>query len=255
MSLELIKKIREATGAGIQDVKKALDEASGDENKAVEILRKSGQKIAAKKAERSTNEGVIAIAREGSKIAVAALACETDFVARNDNFIAAADSFAKKLLAEGEAGFKDWAEEEIKKDLIVKIGENINLTDFAVFEGEVMDSYLHSNNKIASVVILEGGTEEQAREVAMHVAAMSPSYLKPEDVPAQEIDKEKEIYKEQLSKEGKPAEMMEKILEGKVQKFYTEVCLIKQPFIKDDKMSVEKFLGEVKIKEFRRFSL
>jgi len=255
MSLELIKKIREATGAGIQDVKKALDEASGDENKAVEILRKSGQKIAAKKAERSTNEGVIAIAREGSKIAVAALACETDFVARNDNFIAAADSFAKKLLVEGEAGFKDWAEEEIKKDLIVKIGENINLTDFAVFEGEVMDSYLHSNNKIASVVILEGGTEEQAREVAMHVAAMSPSYLKPEDVPAQEIDKEKEIYKEQLSKEGKPAEMMEKILEGKVQKFYTEVCLIKQPFIKDDKMSVEKFLGEVKIKEFRRFSL
>src|SRR3989344_3724702 len=255
MSLETIKKLREGTGAGMVDIKKALDEAGGDETKAVEILRKAGQKIAAKKAERSTNEGVIALAQKGGRVAVVALACETDFVARNENFITAASDFARKLLEIGKDGFKAWAEAEISNNLIVKIGENIQLNDFDVIEGPVLGFYLHANKKVAAVVVLSDGTEEQAREAAMHVAAMDPTYLKPADVPEEVLNKEQEIYKEQLVKEGKPEEMAEKILAGKLQKFYTEVCLLKQPYIKDDKMSVEQFLERAEIKEFKRFSL
>ncbi len=259
MSLEIIKKLRDETGAGIGDIKKALDEAGGDETGAVEILRKSGQKIAAKKAERSTNEGLVAMHQEGNKIAVVALACETDFVARNENFISAVDIFSKKLLEVGKDEFAKWAEAEIQNNLIVKIGENIKLGGFDIIEsssaGEIIGSYLHANNKIASVVVLTGGDEEKAKDVAMHVAAMNPTYLKPEDVPADVLEKEKEIYREQLKKEDKPEEMLEKILEGKVQKFYAEVCLIKQQYIKDDKLTIEKYLGEAKVERFIRISL
>ena len=255
MSLEIIKKLRDETGAGMVDIKNALEEAGGSEAKAVEILRKSGQKIAAKKSGRSTAEGVIAIERSGQRIAAVVLACETDFVARNENFVRAARDFAKKLLNTPAADFKSWAEAEIQNNLIVKIGENIQLKEFVVIQGEVLGSYLHSNSKAAAVVVLEGGDEAKAKEAAMQAVAMNPSYLGPEDVPAEILEKEKEIYREQLKKEGKPKEMIEKILTGKIQKFYAEVCLVKQPYIKDDKINVEKFLGGAKIKEFRRFSL
>lgn len=254
-STELIKKLREITGAGIVDIKNALEAAGGSEEKAVEILRKSGQKIAAKKAERSTKEGVIAMERSGAKIAMVVLACETDFVARNENFIQSARDFAKKLLSTESADFKSWATAEIQNNLIVKIGENIQLKEFAVIQGEVLGGYLHANRKVAAVVVLSAGDEIKAKEAAMQVVAMNPSYSSPEDVPAEILEKEKEIYREQLKKEGKPEEMIEKILTGKIQKFYAEVCLVKQPYIKDDKISVEKFLGEAKVKEFKRFAL
>lgn len=261
MSLEIIKKLRDQTGAGIVDIKKALDEAGNDETKAVEILRKSGQKIAAKKAERSTNEGLVALLKEGNRAGIVALACETDFVARNENFIAAVNQFAKRLLEKGKDGFDKWAAEEIQNNLIVKIGENIKLGAYDIVESglagenEIMGCYLHANNKIAAVVVLENGDEFKAKEVAMHVAAMDPLYLKPEEIPAEILEKEKEIYREQLKKEGKPAEMLEKILAGKLQKFYAEVCLLKQPYIKDDKLSIEKYLDGAEIKKFVRISL
>lgn len=255
ISLDLIKKVREVTGAGINDVKKALDESGGEEQKAVEILRKQGQKIAAKKADRSTNEGLISIKKEGSKIAVVELFCETDFVARNKDFIKASDEFVQKLLALGKEKFMTWAQDKIQNDLIVKIGENIQLGKFDIIEGQILGSYLHSNKKIAAVVVLAAGDEELAKEVAMQVTAMNPKYLKPEDVPAEEIEKEKEIYREQLKNEGKPEDIVEKILEGKLQKFYTELCLLKQPYIKDDKMSIEKLLQGAEVKQFKRFSL
>lgn len=255
ITIELIKKVREATGAGVNDVKKALDEAAGDEQKAVEILRKQGQKIAAKKSERSVKEGVIALRKAGKKIAAVELYCETDFVAGNENFINAAQDFAQKLLTVSREEFSGWALGIIQNDLIVKIGENIQLGRFEVIEGEILGSYLHANNKIAAIVELANGSEELAKEVAMHVAAMNPKYLEPLNVPAEIVEKEKEIYGEQLRNEGKPAEMMEKILIGKLQKFYSEVCLLKQPYIKDDKISVEKFLGDAKIIRFVRYSL
>ena len=261
ISMELIKKVREATGAGVNDVKKALDEVGGDEEKAIEYLRKQGQKIAAKKADRSTNEGVIAVKQEGNKIALVELYCETDFVARNDDFLKSSEEFVSKLLEVGKEEFATWAKDEVQNNLIVKIGENIQLGKFEIIEsssageGEVLGIYLHSNKKIASVVNLSGGTEELAKEVAMHVTAMNPSYLKAEDVPTEKIEKEKEIYREQLKAEGKPEEMIKKILEGKLKKYYTEVCLLNQPFVKDDKISVEKLLNGVEVKQFVRFSL
>lgn len=255
ISMELVKKVREATGAGVNDIKKALDEAMGDEQKAVEILRKQGLKLAAKKADRSLKEGVIALKKGDKRIAVVELDCETDFVARNQDFLTSAGEFAQKLLEIGQETFASWAQEKIQHELIVKIGENIQLGKYEIIEGEILGSYLHPNNKIAAVAELLGGTEELAKEAAMQVAAMNPQYLKPEDVPQEVIDKEKEIYRAQLLAEGKPEAMLEKIMEGKLQKFYGEVCLLKQPYIKDDKISVEKFLGNAKIIRFFRYSL
>ena len=240
----LITKLRELTGAGINDCKAALEEAENNINKAVEVLRKKGAVKAAKKAERATKEGVIAFSRQGNRVAVVGLACETDFVARTGDFIKTVSDFANKLLDTKEEEFKKWAEEWIKNELVVKISENIQLVFAEVVEGEVLGTYLHSNKKIASVVVLAGGTEELATELAMKAAAMSPKYIKPEDVDPAELKREKDIYKEQLKTEGKPEAMWDKIIAGKVNKYYQEVCLIKQPFIKDDKISVEKFIEQ-----------
>jgi elongation factor Ts len=257
MSLELIKDIRQITGAGMSDVKKALDEAGGDKDKAIEILRKAGQKIAAKKSARETKEGVIALAKADGKVAIVSLGCETDFVARNEDFIKTVDELAEKLLEIGKDEFKTWATDYIQNELIVKIGENLQLIQFDILEGKTVGTYLHSNKKVASVVVLSEGEEDFAKEVAMHAAAMAPKYLKPEEVDAEELDKEREIYREQLKKEGKPENMLDKILEGKVQKYYTEVCLLKQTFVKDDKKTIEKFAEESKavIDSFGYYSL
>ncbi|OGY93747.1 MAG: translation elongation factor Ts [Candidatus Komeilibacteria bacterium RIFOXYC1_FULL_37_11] len=257
MSLELIKEIRQITGAGISDVKEALDEAAGAKDKAIEILRKKGQKIAAKKSEREVKEGVIAFAKSGHKVAVVALACETDFVAKNEDFKKAVAALAEKLLSLGQDNFQAWATKYIQDELIVKIGENLRLTNFDIFEGATVGTYLHSNNKVAAAAVLKGGSEDLANAISMHIAAMAPKYLRPEDVPVEVVDKEKEIYAEQLSKEGKPQEVLAKIMEGKVNKFYTEVCLLKQLYIKDDKKSIEKLLAENKanIENFVYYSL
>jgi len=255
----LIVKLRELTGAGVGDCKVALEEAAGDLDKATEILRKKGAIKAAKKSDRATNEGVIAIAKSGNKASVVGIACETDFVARNEDFIKTVNDFADKLLNTNENDFRQWADDRIKNELVVKIGENIQLAAAEVVEGEVIGTYLHSNKKIASVVILSGGNEELATDLAMQVAAMSPKYIKPEDVDSKELEKEKEIYAEQLKAEGKPEAMLEKIIAGKISKYYQEVCLIKQSFIKDDKIPVEDFVKRagdgIKIVDFRRYQI
>ena len=141
--------------------------------------------------------------------------------------------------------------------MIVKIGENLQLNQASIIEGETIGSYLHSNKKVAGIVVLSGGNEEIAKDIAMHIAAFAPEYLQPEDVPADVLAKEKEIYTEQLKAEGKPAEIIEKIMTGKVEKFYSEVCLIKQAFVKDDKISIEKLLADnnAKIEKFSYYSL
>lgn len=257
MSLELIKEIRQITGAGISDVKEALDEAAGVKDKAIEILRKKGQKIAAKKSEREVKEGVVAFAKGNNQVAVVALACETDFVAKNEDFKKAVAELADKLLAMGKNDFESWAIKYIQDEMIVKIGENLQLARFDIFSGSIVGTYLHSNNKAAAVVVLSGGNLDLANAISMHVTAMAPKYLEPEDVPQEVVDKEKEIYIEQLKTENKPAEVINKILEGKVNKFYTEVCLLKQAYIRDDKKSIEQLLKENKatIDNFAYYSL
>ncbi len=256
-NLEIIKEIRNITGAGIVSVKKALVEAQNNKEKAIEILRKTGSKIAAKKLERSTKEGVISYAVEGNKIAVVALNCETDFVARNEDFKIAVKNLAQELLQKNEKEFKIFADNKIKNELIVKIGENLQLGDFTILEGHTIGIYLHSNNKLASVVILEGGNKELAKDIAMHATALGPQYLASEDIPSEVIKKEKEIYREQLKKEGKGDDIIEKILDGKVIKFYKEVCLLKQNFVKDEQKTIAELLAEQKaqIKEYKYFSL
>jgi len=257
MSFELVKEVRQITGAGISDVNKALREADGYKDKAIEILRKQGQQMADKKSARQTKEGVIAIARQDKKLAVVEIYCETDFVARNEDFVAAVQSMADKLLELDKGKFESWAEDEIKNNLIVKIGENLQLGKFDIITGDVVGFYLHSNKKVASVVVLSGGDEELAKNIAMHATAMAPGYLKPADVPEDVIAKEKEIYTEQLKKEGKPEEMIDKIMTGKIQKFYTEVCLLKQAYVKDDKQSIEDLAKSTgaEVVSFAYFSL
>ena len=191
--LDLIKKLRESTGAGVVDVKEALAEAGNDESKALDILRKKGQKIASKRQERATQQGVIEsyVDANGRVAALVAVACETDFVARNADF------------------------------------------------------------------------KQFAHEIALQIAATAPQYVSPADIPAEIVEKEKEIYREQLKNEGKPAQIVEKILDGKLQKFYSEVCLLKQPYIKDDSKTIEQLLTEligkigenIKIEKFVYFTL
>ena len=263
MSLEIIKKLREQTGAGISDVKKALDEAGNDEQKAVEILRKAGQKIAAKKADRITNEGLIGVelSDDRKKGTMVAVACETDFVARNQDFKKFVRDVANEVAANGEEKVQAMVQEAI-----AKIGENIQFKQSASLsiENGLIDAYVHSNGKVGVLVAVESAelnneVKNFAHEVALQVAALNPKYLTPDDVPQEEIEKEKEIYREQLKSEKKPDNIIENIVEGKVQKYYTEVCLLKQPYVKDHKITVEKFIqsqgGDVKIKEFVRFSL
>src|SRR3989344_1411246 len=259
IDLKIITQLRNQTGAGIADCQSALEEANSDLDKAIEILRKKGEIKAAKKADRTTHEGVVAIAKNKTKTAVIVLTCETDFVSRNENFISAASEYANKLLAMGEAGFENWAEENIKKDLVLKIGENINLDDFGLLEGETLGFYLHSNKKIAAVVYLVSGNEELANVLAMQIVAMSPKCLRPEDLPVAELAKEKKIYRAQMKDENKPVEIREKIIMGKLNKYYEEVCLLNQQFIKDDTKKIADLLKEagedVVIKEFRKFSV
>ena len=260
---QLITQLREMTGAGIADCKMALEEANSDLEKAIAILRQKGSVKAAKKAERATNEGVIAMAKDKDKVSLVGLACETDFVSQNSDFVATVNDFAQKLLTIELAEFEKIAQEKIQNELIVKIGENIKLAFAEVITGELIGVYLHSNKKLASIVILAGGNNELALDLAMQITAMSPKFISPQDVPATEIEKEKAIYREQLKNEGKNEAMWDKIIPGKLNKYYAEVCLLNQPFIKDDKMTVgdlikqtAKTMGEeIKVEKFTRYKI
>jgi elongation factor Ts len=255
---QVISKLRDLTGAGIADCKAALEETNNDMDKAVEVLRKKGVMKAAKKAERATKEGVIVLAQNQKQVAVVGLACETDFVARNEDFIKTVDSYAQELLNSSDvAGFKQSIETKIKNDLVVKIGENIQLGPCELINGEILGTYLHLNKKVAAVVVLAEGNVELANELAMQVAAMSPKYLEPKDVDPAELQKEKEIYREQLRNEKKPESIWDKIIEGKINKYYQDVCLVKQVYIKDDKLTIEQFVKNQngKIIKFYRFQI
>ena len=255
-NLELIKKVREQTGAGMMEVKKALEEAKDDEQKAMEILRKSGAAKAAKKAGRSATEGLINIESvpDHKKASIIQINCETDFVAKNEIFINFVSKLSAKNMEPGEAK-KEF--ESNKEDMVLKIGENIVFGNADTLAGEYVSNYLHPNKKVGALILFNKEVpEELAHEIAMHVAASNPLYLKPEDAPADVLEKEKEIYREQLAKENKPENIMEKIIQGKLNKYYQENCLLKQIFVKDDKKSIEQLLPDgVEIVKFIRYSL
>ncbi len=264
--METIKKLREMTGAGMVDCKKALDEAAGDLEKAVEILRKKGIAKAAKRTDREANEGVVlvAVSDDASEGYIAEINSETDFVSRSEKF----QEFAQEVLnlikttkpADLEAllalplGVS--TVKESLENLSGVIGEKLNIKRFAVVSGGSVAAYSHLGGRMGVLVVLDqAGKSEIALDVAMQVAAANPKYLVPAEVTTEEMDKEKEIARELLIKEGKPAEMVEKILEGKMSKYYSEVCLTEQEYIKDDKKKVKDILGGATITQFVRFSL
>jgi len=247
-------------------VKKALDEAGGDIEKAIEILRKKGIAKAAKRSERDAAEGIIVVDVNNDKTEAYAveLNSETDFVARNEKF----QELAKQIL-EVVKNNKPASEEELLKaklndstveenisNLSGVIGEKLALGRFSVISGQTVASYSHLGGKIGVLVAIDQpGKDELASDIAMHVAAANPRYLKSEDVPSAETDKEKEVYREQLIKEGKPENMIDNIMQGKIKKYYSEVCLLDQEYIKDDKKKVSDILAGSSISKFVRLSL
>lgn len=253
VSAKTVMELRNKMGVSMMACKKALVEAGGDMEKAIDILRKSGAAKADKKADRETGEGAAAL----SGRAVASLRCETDFVARNDDFIAAVQELADEADAKGKKAAEELFESK-KTGLITQLGENISFGEVKVLtEGDTVGGYLHSNRKIATVVALSGGTEDLAKDIAMHVAANAPQVISPEDVADEAVSKEKEIWAEQLKNEGKPENIIEKIMMGKEKKFREEGALIKQPFVKDPEESVEQLLQKsgAQVESFVRISV
>ncbi|MCK5510071.1 elongation factor Ts [Candidatus Parcubacteria bacterium] len=264
--MEKIKKLRTQTGAGMVDCKKALDEANGDIEKATEILRKKGIAKAAKRGEREAAEGVIKAAvsddkREGYILEINA---ETDFVVRNEKFQDFSDKVLQIIKDKKPSNLDELFSlemdgatvKETLDNLSGTIGEKINISRFDILSGATVANYSHSNGRIGVLLSLDSASKnELAYDLAMHTAAADPRYLKPEDVGIEEINKEKEIYREQLKKEGKPEQIIDKILAGKINKFYEEVCLLNQEYIKDDKKKVLEILEGANIEKYIRYSL
>ncbi|MBD3330302.1 translation elongation factor Ts [Candidatus Peregrinibacteria bacterium] len=255
VSIEQIKKLRDATGVSMTACKNALEETDGDFDKAVEELRKKGEAKAAARADRVTSNGTIVIKTDGKKASIVKLLCETDFVSKGDDFCTLTEVIADKILA-GEI-LPDDKEIQDVKDAVLKMGENILIGDMELLEGEVIGTYVHSNKKIGAVVVLKGGSEDLAKDIAMHVAATNPSVISPEEVSEDLVNKEKVIWKEQLEKEGKPAEILDNILKGKEKKFREENALLKQQFVKDPNKSIEDLLKEnsAELEGFVRFEV
>ena len=253
ISASMVKELREKTGAGMMDCKKALVESNGDMDKAVDYLREKGISKAAKKAERIAAEGLSNIYIKGNKAVVVELNSETDFVAKNEEFKELLDKIGNTILDNNVTTMEDALNSkygaETINDLIVnataKIGEKISLRRFEVVEkadNEVFGSYLHMGGKISSLTVVEGENEEVARDVAMQAAAMRPLYTNIDSVPAEDLEHEKSVIKEQVINEGKKPEFADKIVEGRIRKFYEETVLEEQAFIKDSGLTVKAYL-------------
>ncbi len=265
--MEKIKQLRNKTGAGIADCKKALDESGGDIEKAVEILRKKGIAKAAKRGDREACEGIVKVDvnadnNEGYLLEVNS---ETDFVARNEQFQDFVGKILEIIKTKKPANLEELTGSDMESGSVKEnldtlsgtIGEKLDVKRFDILSSAgTVSAYSHMGGRIGVLAALDKQDKaDLARDIAMHIAAANPKYIAPEDVPEEEINKEKEIYTEQLKKEGKPENIIEKILEGKINKYFEDVCLIKQEYIKDDKKKVEDVLGDAKVERFVRYSL
>lgn len=246
-----VSSLRQRTGVSITACKAALEKSGGDEEKAIEILRKEGIVQAAKKATRDQYEGRIFLESSDKKSAMILLGCETDFVARDENFQTLGKNLVHILLTQG----KIKSEEEEKKripEMTQKLGENISIVESHVIEAPIIGTYVHSNGKIGVMIGLNEGNPIMARDVAMHAAAMNPTVISPEDIPDAVLIKEKEIWKEQLTKEGKNSQIIEKIIMGKEKKFREEHALLKQNFVKEPDKKIEEYLGNSQVIHYIR---
>ncbi|RAU17167.1 elongation factor Ts [Nitrincola tibetensis] len=243
ISASLVKELRERTGLGMMECKKALVEAEGDIEKAIDDLRKSSGMKAAKKAGRTAADGVVAVkvADDNSYAVVLEVNSETDFVARDDNFLGFVESVLAKAFADKQTDIEALMAgdlESAREALVQKIGENISVRRAFLVEGAVVDAYVHSNNRLATVVSLTAGDAEIARDVAMHVTAVNPRVVRPEDMPQEELDREKDIIMAQPDMEGKPQEIKEKMAVGRIKKYLAENSLVEQAFVKNPEQTV-----------------
>ncbi|WP_058485184.1 translation elongation factor Ts [Defluviitalea phaphyphila] len=265
ITAKMVKELREMTGAGMMDCKKALTEADGDMEKAVEVLREKGLAKAAKKSGRIAAEGLVKdyISEDGKVGAIVEVNSETDFVAKNEEFRTFVEQVAKQVSMTKSTNIEDFMKEEwildssktvqdVLNEKISVIGENLNIRRFVKFETQegIISSYIHGGGRIGVLVELNcknitDKVKEVAKDIAMQVAAINPKYISKEDVPSDFIEKEREILKQQALNEGKPANIVEKMIEGRLAKNLKEICLVDQPYIKDGDITVGKYLESV----------
>lgn len=270
VSASLVKELRERTGAGMLDCKKALEKNDGDIDASITYLREKGIAKAAKKAGRTAAEGLVfgGTSSDMKTGIILEFNSETDFVARNEEFINFGNKLVKIALESNVNTVEELLEIEIDgktiktiiSELVAKIGENMNLRRVKRVEAKgFATTYIHLGGKIGVLLNLDGEATdeniEKAKDVAMHVAAMDPKYLDKSEVTTEDLDTEKEIARKQLEQEGKPANIIEKILEGKMRKYYEESCLLQQKFVKDDKVSIENYAGKMKVLSYDRFKV
>ncbi len=261
ISASLVKELREKTGAGMLDCKKALEANNGNIEASIDWLREKGIAKAAKKADRIAAEGTAAILIEGNDAVILEVNSETDFVAKNEKFQTLVQTLLKAII-KSEAKTLEEAMtlptsegtiEELITQATATIGEKLSFRRFdkvTKMDSEVFGEYIHMGGKIAVLTVIDGTSEDVAKDVAMHAAAMRPNYVKIVDVPAEEVEKEKAVLTEQAMNEGKPKEIAEKMVQGRIQKFYKEICLEEQPFVKDGDVNVKTYVknhgGEIK---------
>ncbi len=272
ISASMVKELRQKTGAGMMDCKKALTETDGDMEKAVDYLREKGLSKAEKKADRVAAEGLTTVRVEGNTAVLLELNCETDFVAKNEAFQRFLADLAAHLLKERPTSVEEALEQkmdgektvrETLQELIARIGENMNLRRFQLVDKTDQDTfgaYIHMGGKISVLAVLTNTTnQEVAKDIAMHIAAINPRYISRDDISAEDVAKEREVLKQQALNEGKPEHIVEKMVEGRLNKFYKEVSLLEQEFVKDPDISVQKYLEQegkdVSVRAFFRYEL
>ena len=254
-----VQALRQATGAGMMDCKKALEEAGGDVEAAKKWLREKGLAASAKRSDRENNQGVVALSIDCPLAAIVKLKCETDFVASSESFVAEAEALAKLVREKGEAAVSERAKQ--LEDLKILLKEKIELGEVVRFEaaaGNIMDSYVHvQGGRGVNVVVVEmkGATEELAHDIAVHIAFARPKYLAREDVPADAVAAERATLETATRNEGKPEAAIGKIVEGKLNGFYKDLCLLEQPYAKDDKKSVKQVIGSASIVRFSQIEI
>lgn len=254
VSASAVSSLRSRTGVGMLACKEALEEAEGNEEKAIELLRKRGIAQAAKKAARDQTEGLVFLQEGQGRVALLLLRSETDFVARDEHFQTLGKHLVDLLFHKGKATMETEAAMTLPT-LVQKTGENITVGEAHRIEAPVLGCYLHTNAKIGVIVGLRSGTRELARDAAMHAAAMNPLYIRPEEAPQDLLLKERDIWAAQLAKEGKPPQIQEKIMLGKEKKFREEHALLTQPFAKDPSKTVGQHLGGAEVTAYVRVSV
>ena len=261
----LVKELREITGAGMMDCKKALVECEGDKDKAIDYLREKGIAKAAKKAGRIASEGVVAAASDGKTACIVLINSETDFVAKNENFLALVKKIAEHIVACKPADMdalnasqmdgKTVA--EVMTEAVASIGEKLSLRRFEVYTTEdgQLATYIHMGGKIGVIVELSGGDATLGKDVAMQIAAAKPQCIGREDVDQEALAHEREVLRKQALEEGKPEKIVEKMVDGRINKYYKEVCLVEQEFVKDSDKTIKDILAGVEVRRFARFEM